>query len=473
MLETRQTTGLRLTQRRKLALEMRQALGVMVMPVHELAEHTARMAAANPFVTYRPPQIFGPAVTVMDTAGPCGLFGRVLEQIPFLARTQTERRIALALAEELDDRGYLGASVSVIAQRHGLEPAIVARVLARLQEMEPAGVFARTLKECLGLQLRARGRLTPLAVAVLNVLESLRTPARVSAFARRQGADPRAVQAVLDDIRILPAHPAAGLDAGNEIHLIPDLEFHHRPTGWEVSLCRQTQPHLALNEKLYQRLEAASPDEDSRRELRQKWSEARSLVAAVATRERTLLRLGRVLAERQATALGNGLASCCPLTRREVAQGLGLHESTLSRIVAHRMALVGGRMTPLARFFERARRNAASADTRSQVLMALRTALTTESRANPLSDERLAHLLGTMGYAVSRRRIAKYRALCGIPGMHQRTAGQAPSPARPDPHPLWQGHPIEVAAQGATGDAIRESHGVGIGGGFDFAVDAS
>jgi RNA polymerase sigma-54 factor len=459
-LDSRPETGL--AQRQGLGLRARQWLETLVLPGPALAASLAARAADNPFLraglALRPgpsaagpyaagPYAAGPGAAGAGEAGPIGsgpgdwgqwetgpgqagpggsglgpsLFGHVLAALPLVTRG-ADRAIALRLTEALGETGLLVEPLEEIAAELGLPLGRVAAVLARLQRIEPAGLFARSLAECLALQLCARGLFDETAVAVLARLDGL-AGSDAEGFARRHGLDPDRVGRLWPVLARLSASPAAAF-AEPAPALRPDLAFERRPEGWQAVVLAEAQPRLALCPDAFRRALARAPDAAQRDRTRRQWQEAQDLARALAGRAATLARLGQILVLAQRAGLDSGFRARAPLTRREVAARLGLHEATVGRLVQQRLALVGGRMVPLSWFFERPQPAAtAPGATRSAVLAALRALIEAEGGAAKLSDAELARRLAAQGLSLSRRRLGKYRQLLGLPARRRGGAG--------------------------------------------------
>lgn len=426
-----------LTQRQGLGLVARQSVEVLVLAGSELAALLDQRAAENPFLeSIGRARRRGLPAADCEGQGP-GLFGHVLAAIPLLTSSGDERAIAYRLADGLAETGLMVETLPDIAAELGLPVARVAAVLQRLQRIEPAGLFARTVKECLALQLSARGQLDEAAVVLLSRLEQL-AEAGAAEFARRHGLDLDRLERLLPMLARLSRTPA---DVFGDIArpVWPDLAFRRGPDGWQATPLAEATPRLSLRAGAYEQALSRAQDARERADLRRKWHEAQSLRQALDTRQATLSRLGAILAADQAKGLDSGFVILAPLTRREVAQRLGLHESTVGRMVQNCAALVGGQSFALTRFFERPhRRHAAEGRTRSAVLAVLRNLLETETPAAVLGDDDLARRLAEVGLPTTRRRVAKYRKLLGIPAAHRRrTLGRgraaAPSQRPPDP----------------------------------------
>ncbi|MBD3787557.1 MAG: hypothetical protein IE922_11435 [Sphingomonadales bacterium] len=325
---------LRQTQSQRLALsrDLLRGIGLMALSGSEIAEALREAAAEIPGLRLRgaPP----PVAPQEDIAaeGP-SLAEHVLAQLPRLVPAPADRPLALTLIEALDARGFVTQPLATIARAQGLAEADLARVLAQLQRIEPRGLFTRDLGECLALQL---DRVDPTMARLLAALPAL-TEGGPAALARAAGLSDTQVAQGLAALRDLDPRPAAGFSTGTHAPpRIADLRLSPGTAGWQVAL----ETHLSLS------LPPEAP--------RSAQSRARPLITALERRNAALLALGQVLVREQAGFLSEGPGALRPLTRRAVAAELGLHESTISRLVAANAALTPRGVLALGSFFARA-----------------------------------------------------------------------------------------------------------------------
>lgn len=402
--------ALRQQTRLKLGQELQRAMGFMALDNLELARRLEEAAAENPWLTLRlPPALDRGALEEVAAEGP-SLIAHVLAELPALVPGAGDRRIALALAEELDSSGFLAHPPEEVARRCGMSPARVERVLAALQRIEPRGLFARSLAECLRLQLpEAEAR----QEAMGRLLGALPALARggPAALARDSGLDAATVEALLRRLRGLNPRPASGFATVATRVQVADLVFSEADGGWRAELNPETTPAARLADPGA----AAVPRGSALSRAR---GEARSLIAALERRNASLLALGRVLAREQAGFLSRGEIAQRVLTMRAVAAELGLHESTVGRMVNSGAAATPAGTLPLRRFFCRAVRRAgeggAEAVSAPALIARIGQIIAGEPPEAPLSDAQIAERLAAEGRAVSRRVTAKLRARAGF-----------------------------------------------------------
>lgn len=382
-----------------------QTLRVVTQSSDEFCETLAVEAASNDFLLLRWPQGHRAQANVgaEDAAddGP-GLIEHVMQRLPRLVPRADDHPLALALVEALDANGYLAEPLVTIARRFGVSPARVEMVLAQLQLIEPDGLFSRNLAECLALQLRADGRLTPpfqMLLANLDLVPA-REFARLAALCAVEAAT---LAKMLARVKKLDPRPGAQFAYSEPIIRVPELIFSHGPASWEVTLNPESQPQIALNEGLWAQLRGAPSAEQTAA-----WQRARRLSTAIKMRNASLLSVGGCIARYQAQALTGG--NLAVLTRRMIALEAGLHETTVGRIVRHSSARIGGRVINLRDLL--CRQGAADitggAMSRSAVLQVMDDLR--QAAGQPLSDNRMSALLAERGIRLARRTISKYRA---------------------------------------------------------------
>lgn len=337
-----------------------------------------------------------------------GLHGHVARQIGLLFRTPREAAIAAVFAEALEPSGWLGAPLAGLAARAGCTLAEAEAVLARLQQMEPAGLFARSLAECLTLQLADLGALS---APMRRLLENLPLLARGEAakLQERCGVGAGDLAALVAQLRRLDPKPGAHFGDAPELRRAPDLIVERGAGGgWRVALNREALPAISVTEQ------GAGP----------------GALAAAKWIERTLSRRNRMVLEvaahvvaRQQAFLETGPAALVPLTCTEVARALGYHDSTISRVRSGLLLQTPRGMLPMEAFFARTGSRGQGRVPAPALRALLAELVAAEPAAAPLDDEALVAALARRGIALSRRAVANHRARAGIPPARDRGKG--------------------------------------------------
>jgi RNA polymerase sigma-54 factor len=337
-----------------------------------------------------------------------------------------EHAIATAIIHALDEDGYLRDGVAAVQAALPAEMAASAdeidAVRQRVQRFDPTGVASLDLRDCLLCQLSQFSLDTPhreLAIRVVN--EELELLARndVAKIARRLKAAEEHVAAAAALIRSLDPRPGAALDATPVEYVAPDVYARRENGRWQVSLNPDAQPRLGLNQH-YCNLIARARGEDATW-MKGQLQEARWLLKSLQSRAETLQKVADVIVRRQSAFLDYGPEAMHPLVLREVAEEVGMHESTISRVTTRKYMHTPRGTFELKHFFSSgvATEDGGSASATAIQAM-IRKLITSEDARRPLSDQALAEELHRRGIQVARRTVAKYREAMRIPSSSER-----------------------------------------------------
>ncbi len=343
-----------------------------------------------------------------------GLYEYLRDQIEFKRMPAQLRRAVESVLTGLDANGYLEESVEELAQRCGQPKQTVERALVLIQSLEPAGVGARTLAECLELQLNRRGE-RGLALTIVRFhLEDV-AKNRYHKIAQKTGATREAIQRACRLIRSLSPKPGAAFaPAEPPGTLLPDLMVWEEEGKFVVSVNDTPGPLLRVN-SYYQRLLAESDDPQVREYLAAKMRQADWVVKGIEQRRTTLLKCGQSIAEVQEEFFRKGPGHLRPMTMSDLAAELGVHPSTVSRTVRDKYLQCSYGVFPLSDFFSRALSGPEGEEaTAQQVKAAIYTLIQEEDKRHPLSDQKLCDLLAQQELVLARRTVAKYREAMGI-----------------------------------------------------------
>ena len=336
-------------------------------------------------------------------------------------------RIGLALVDAIDDDGYLRETPEAISA--ALRPDLVAdadevlAVLRQLQRLDPPGVGARDLGECLALQLDAlppstAGRELALRIAA-GAIERLPKVGR-DGLARELLVPAEDIDEALHLLRSLDPRPGARHgDLAMDTYIVPDCSIRRRNGVWEVALANQPWSRLGIHQGYERMLQHAAGEDASY--LRSRLQEARWLLKNLQARGDTLLKVVRCVVRQQSGFLEFGPQALRPLTLRQVAAEIGVHESTVSRAIARKYAHTPRGTIPLRTFFASGVEAEDGGEASSTAIQAMiRQLVSAEDPRKPLSDARLAEMLKAGGVPVARRTVAKYREALRIPSSHER-----------------------------------------------------
>jgi RNA polymerase sigma-54 factor len=354
------------------------------------------------------------------------LAGHLHGQLNLLPLAERDRVLAKALVESLDDDGYLRLDLAELTQISALTPPADADelqiALRRVQSLEPAGVGARSVAECLLLQLPAIECAQQRALAQRIVNEQLdRLAAKDTlGLARRLERTAAEIEAVCERIRHLDPRPGWRYGASHIRYITPDVIVKKVRGVWSASLNPAIVPKVRLNRvyaELFQRHRSAQHGE-----LATHLQEARWTVGNVEQRFATILGVAQAIVKRQQRFLDYGPMAMKPLGLRAIADELGLHESTVSRVTNNKYMATPVGVFELKHFFSRAMHTASGAEVSGTAIRGLiKDMIEAEARAKPLSDAEIARQLARQGLVVARRTVTKYRQTMGIEAVDRRT----------------------------------------------------
>jgi RNA polymerase sigma-54 factor len=354
------------------------------------------------------------------------LHDHLLWQLYLTSMSERDRAIAGAIIEAVNDDGYLEETPESLAE--SLRPEIEAEldeieaVRHLVQRFDPVGVASRSLSECLCVQLQSLEPGTPgreLAMRICGTeLEQLARlgPERL---ARQMGVGTGDMDEAVELLRSMDPRPGAQVASQSIEYVVPDA-FAFRNNGhWEVRLGPGSMPRLGIN-RHYQSLIGSAGKSDASY-LRGQLQEARWLIRSLETRAETLLKVARCIVKQQSGFLDHGPEAMRPLVLREVADEVGLHESTVSRVTTRKYLHTPRGTFEFKHFFSSSLSTTDGGTTSSTAIQAmLRRLIDAENPRQPLSDARLAAELKTAGIAVARRTVAKYREAMNIPSSNER-----------------------------------------------------
>jgi RNA polymerase sigma-54 factor len=353
-------------------------------------------------------------------ASPVTLREHLMEQVRMTCCAARDCALVELVVDALDDNGYLEEPLEDIHARLPEELEIefdeLRTALSMVQSMDPPGVGARSAAECLALQIR-RMPGVPMVTRrmALVIVEKYLTWFAQREFNKLKKAldcddeDLREAQAV---IRQCNPHPGAAFASDVSDFVVPDVIVRRAKDGWSVQLNPEVMPRLRVN-SLYASLMKQGKSET---QLSAQLQEAKWLIKNMRQRFDTILRVAQAIVDRQRNFFSHGAVAMRPLVLREIADTLGLHESTISRVTTQKYMLTPHGMFELKYFFGSHVATEAGGEASSTAIRALIVQLTgAEDPKNPLSDSKIAEMLGEQGMVIARRTVAKYREALKIP----------------------------------------------------------
>ena len=356
---------------------------------------------------------------------PPSLRDDLAQQVRLAFADPRERMIGLHLIALLDGAGRLAAEPMLLAATLNCPLATVEAVRARMMRFEPAGLFARSLRECLAAQLAERDRLDP---AMAMLLENLDLLARRELPRLREicGVDAEDLAEMIAEIRALDPKPGARGNAEPIRPLVPDVLVSAAPDGgWQVELNPQTLPRVLVNHRFHARvLAGAKPQE--RAWLTERMQSATWLARTLEQRAETILKVAAEIVRRQDGFLRHGIAHLRPLILRDIAAAVEMHESTVSRVAANKALSCPRGLFELKYFFTTAIGGTDGESHSSETVRhRIRALIAAESAADVLSDDAIVAALRREGVDIARRTVAKYREALRIPNSVQRKREKA------------------------------------------------
>jgi RNA polymerase sigma-54 factor len=336
--------------------------------------------------------------------------------------------IGRAILDAINDDGYLTDPLDAVAAT--LKPEIVATeaeiatVLGIVQGFDPSGVGARSVGECITLQLKTLDPATPGLTCALRIAESqleLLAHREMATLRRNLGCPDEEIEQALALVRGCHPRPGSQISPSKAEYVVPDVFVRRSPTGWTVEMNPATLPRVRLNQGYANLIGRTASHATMRAQLQ----EARWLLKSLEIRHDTLMKVARSIVERQTAFLEQGDEFMKPMILRDIAEAIGMHESTISRVTAGKYMHTPRGVFELRFFFSSHVESADGSETSSTAIRAkIRKLIREESPGAPLSDSRIAELLSKEGIPVARRTVAKYREAMGIdPSNERKRAG--------------------------------------------------
>ncbi|GAB4360402.1 MAG: RNA polymerase factor sigma-54 [Oricola sp.] len=347
----------------------------------------------------------------------------LVEQIALTLRTVSDRAIAHELVDALDPNGYVDVDFAEMAGRLGCEPEDVEAVLGALQQMDPPGVFARDLSECLALQLARKDRLDPAMAALLRNLPLL-AKRDFKALSRICGVGEADLVDMLAEIRGLDPRPGLAFDHSGAESIVYDVEVREATDGsWRVELNPDALPRVLVNRDYYAEVTRSGLSAEEKTFMSDCLQNATWLERSLDQRATTILKVASEIVRQQDAFFVHGVSALKPMTMKMVADAIGMHESTVSRVSANKYMLTPRGMFEFRYFFTvaiGAGNGTEEGHSSEAVRQRIRALIDSESPDAVLSDDSLVAILKKEGIDIARRTVAKYREGMNIASSVQR-----------------------------------------------------
>jgi RNA polymerase sigma-54 factor len=340
----------------------------------------------------------------------------------------TDLMIAGQIIDQIDEAGYFRGSLLELAQRLGAPLRDVERILAIVQGFDPPGIGARSLSECLAIQAREADRYDPAMARLIDNLDYL-AKGNLGALRRICQVDDEDLADMIRELRAYDPKPGCrflkGDGAGAAV--VPDVFVARRGGGWAIELNGATLPRLLVNRSYYTELSGGAQDRKSKAWLSECLQSANWLVKALDQRARTIVKVATEIVKHQDGFFRDGVAHLRPLTLREVAEVIGMHESTVSRVTSNKYLSCDRGLFELKYFFKSGiqSNDGGEAVSAEAVKSHIKGLIGAEDPERILSDDQLVEMLRAKGFDIARRTVAKYREAIGIGSSVQRRRQKA------------------------------------------------
>ena len=350
------------------------------------------------------------------------LHDHLLEQLSLVISDPVRRMIARHLISMVDEAGYVRGDIEPLAEQLGAPLELVLDTLKTLQTLDPAGVCARNLGECLAIQLRERNRYDPMIAAVIDNLGALarhdfRTLRRVS------GADKDELGEIIGEIKSLNPKPGLKFGSVTVQPVVPDVVVRERADGtWLIELNSETLPRVLVDRSYYAVVSQHTRTDKDKEYLHGCLQSANWLVKSLDQRARTILKVAEEIVRQQDMFLSHGVQHLRPLNLKAIADAISMHESTVSRVTSNKYMATPRGIFELKYFFTSAIASSGNGEAHSSesVRHRIKQLVDAETASNVLSDDKLVALLEAEGIEIARRTVAKYREALHIPSSIQR-----------------------------------------------------
>lgn len=344
------------------------------------------------------------------------------EQLPLVLKDHVDRLIGQHLIDMVDEAGYLQADLDQLAVKLGAPLGMVERVLETLQTLDPPGVFARSLAECLALQLKDQNRYDPQIAALLDNLHLLASH-NIAALKKAVGADMDELADMIEEIKRLNPKPGLKFGSVQVQPVVPDVLIRAAQDGsWLIELNSETLPRVLVNRTYFTQVSKTTQTEKDRGYLLECLQTANWLVKSLDQRARTIMKVAEEIVRQQDGFFTHGVQYLRPLNLKTVADAISMHESTVSRVTSNKYMATPRGIFELKYFFTSAIQSAGDGEAHSSeaVRHRIKQMIDGETARTVLSDDKIVEKLNAEGIDIARRTVAKYREAMRIPSSVQR-----------------------------------------------------
>ena len=326
-----------------------------------------------------------------------------------------EMRVAEVIIGSIDENGFLQATCEELIEASGKDADMVDEVLSVIRSFEPAGVGASDLRECLLLQLERTGKIDSLEHRVIDQHMDALGRRRFVEIARAIEVGIDEMQEIAENISHLDPRPGSAYQETAEIYVAPEVFVVRKDNQWEVTSNREEMPQLRISNSYKDLLMEAKDSKDVREYIRGKIRDGNFLIKSIHQRQDTILKIGKEIVVRQSEFMGEGVRYLKPMTMSEIAEKVGVHETTVSRAVSGKYMQTPQGLFEMRYFFTGAiQTDDGKGVSNTSVKQMIASLVGNEEKTKPLSDESIVKLLGKKKVKIARRTVAKYRGELGI-----------------------------------------------------------
>ena len=358
--------------------------------------------------------------TTVQERGP-SLYAHVCAEIDRMLTCPKERMVGYAFAEALEPSGWLGQPIDEMARVLNIPEDLAETVLAKLQTIEPAGLFARSLKECLQLQAAGHDNSSPQFTLLLDSLDIL-AAGDMKALKKKCGVSGEQLRDMINLLRSFNPKPGTLFETGTDPIRAPDLIVTKNRDGWRIDLNRSTLPSVQIDRDYAQAALKSAASEEDKGFLKERVAGARWLKSAVEQRNATTMAVGAEIVKRQTAFLEKGIGALRTLVLRDVADAINVHESTVSRVTSGLMMTTPQGTFRLKDMFSVGVESDGEdgIEAASAIKFKIKKLIDTELPSAPFSDDAIVAIMAKEGITLARRTVAKYRTSQKIPSSFQR-----------------------------------------------------
>ncbi len=352
---------------------------------------------------------------------PISLYEHLLWQLGFVEAPENVIEIAKEIIGNLDDDGYLNTSLEDLASDLNVKVEDVEKALKLVQELDPPGVGARNIRESFLIQLKQLGKENSITYEIVDKYHHLLEDGDIEGIAKKLDVDIELVKESIEELKKLNPRPGLQYSEDNNIYIVPDVFVKKIGDDYVVILNEEGIPDIKLNEKYLELLKNKKFSKEDEIALKKKLKDAVELIKGVYKRNTTLYKVATVIVNKQKAFLDKGIEYLKPLSLKDVAEEVGVHISTISRVVTNKWVQCPQGVFEMRKFFSSGFKSSTGEDVSvNELKNKIKEIIEREDKRKPFSDSKIAKLLQEEGINIKRRTVTKYREMLGIPTSRER-----------------------------------------------------